>query len=149
MGYSHYWKFFKGSKTAAETEKAYKKAILECQKVAKAYQKTATGNERLSGYTVNTKDGQYGGLNINGKGDEGCEMFMMREHFNQNESFGFCKTYQRPYDTVVVACLAILKYRLKDAFNVSSDGHHAEWNYGVELANKVLKRKIKNPIGLK
>ena len=147
MGYTHYWEFKKPKEIkSSELEKTYQKTIIECQKILNIYNKQCESWERLSGYAAHCKPGQYGGININGKGDEGHENFILREHFNQNDGFTFCKTAQKPYDLAVIACLATLKYRLKDAIEVSSDGCHEDWIDGVELARNVLKRKIPNPI---
>lgn len=151
MGYTHYWTFKhpKGIK-AADLEAKYQQAILECAKVAQAYNNALPKGdpERLSGYTAHTKPGTYGGLDINGKGEYSHDSFQLREHFSENidSGFGFCKTARRPYDTVVTACLSILKYRLGDAIEVSSDGRPADWVRGVFLARTVTKRAIKYPI---
>lgn len=72
----------------------------------------------------------------------------MREHLSQNES-DFCKTNMYPYDTVVTACLIILKHRLGDLIDVASDGRQDDWNDGLILARKItgLKRiQIPNSI---
>lgn len=60
--------------------------------------------------------------------------------------FDFCKTARKPYDTVVVACLAALADILGDDIEVSSDGSPEDWKDGVKLASLTLKRKIKNPL---
>ena len=73
----------------------------------------------------------------------------MREHFRDNfegNEFFFCKTAQKPYDVVVVACLAVLKHRMKDLIVISSDGDSADWWLGVAMARRILKADIKNPI---
>lgn len=148
MGYTHYWTFKKAPKGAAtKTEATYKKALIECQKVVKAYYAVNGG---ISGFTAHTKLGQYGGLAVNGKGEEGHEAFVMPEHYNDNferSSFGFCKTAQKPYDVVVVACLAVLKHRLGDLIEVRSDGYPSDWERGVNMASNILKRDISNPLG--
>lgn len=156
MGYTHYitFKLPKGTK-AATLEANYQTAILECARVAHAYNAECSDkgltDARLSGYTAHTKVGQYGGIELNGKGDLMHETLTLREHFKQNfEEFGngfaFCKTARKPYDTVVVACLAILKYRLGNAVEVSSDGTAGDWVNGVLLARRVIKRKVPNPL---
>jgi hypothetical protein len=103
------------------------------------------GSSCLSGYTAHSKLGQYGGLKVNGKGDASCEDFIMREHLKENEERNSCKTGQFIYDTAVVACLAVLKYRLGDAITVSSDGTTADWEGAVNYAAKVLRRKVTVP----
>jgi hypothetical protein len=148
MGYTHYWTFNNKAGKASNLEARYQKAILECQKVVRAIaedNRKEWGSSGLSGYTAHTKVGQYGGLEVNGKSSDACESFIMREHFSQNESFGFCKTGRRHYDFAVVACLAILQYRLGDAITVSSDGDISGWTEAVAYASKKLRRKIAVP----
>lgn len=140
MGYTHYWTFNKIKGRAAHQERAYQKAIKECNKVIKSFYKTFGG---LSGYSAHA-DG-YGGINVNGKGEEMHEDFILREHFSQNGS-DCCKTARKHYDDVVVACLAILKHRLKDGIEVSSDGCRDDWACGVNIASEVLGVKIPNPM---
>jgi len=147
MGYTHYWQFKaapRGQANAIETE--YQRAMQDCQRVIRQYYKENGG---LSGYSAHTAIGAYGGLNVNGKGEEGHETFAMREHFSQNledSGFGFCKTARKPYDLVVTACLAILKHRLGACIEVSSDGDAQEWRDGVAYARKVARLAIQNPI---
>jgi len=161
MGYTHSFRFRlpKGIR-ASELESAYQLAIVECGKVARAYNQECAerGDEyaRLSGYTAHCKPGTYGGIKLNGKGDLAHEPFELREHFKQNLTerdnngaligSGFCKTDRKPYDTVVVACLAILKYRLDDAIELTTDGNASDWSEGVDLARRVIRRKVPNPI---
>jgi hypothetical protein len=158
MGYTHYWSLKKPSPVkgnADQAERVYKSALLQCAKIAKVWNETCTDqgreDERLSGFSAHTQLGKYGGLHINGKGENAHEDFIFREHFRQNfEEFGngfaFCKTAQKPYDIVVTACLAVLKHRLGDLIDVSSDGNAIDWIEGVRLARQVLGLKIKNPI---
>jgi len=142
MGYTHYWEFKKPKKgTADKIEATYQSAIKECARIVKAYYAVNGG---LSGFTAHTPIGKYGGLQVNGKGDDAHEEFSLREHYRQNfdeESFGFCKTARKPYDIVVVACLIVLKHRLKDLIDISSDGYSDNWKEGLRLAKNVLKLK--------
>jgi len=150
VGYTHYWSFVPAAKgQTKQLEATYQAAILECQKVVgklAEHNREVFGSSLLSGFTAHCTPGQYGGLKIGATQGEGGETFVMREHFNENETQDFCKTNRSSYDTAVVACLAILKYRLKENFHVSSDGGPEEWNVGVQLARNVLNRKIPNPI---
>ena len=158
MGYTHYWGFNKPQKqkgAADAAQKAYRQAVEDCQRVIRAYQRQAGSAERLSGYSAHTTIGKYAGIQLNGKGDLAHESFDLREHFRQaveSDGYGwvgkgsyFCKTAQKPYDVVVVACLCILKYRLKDLINVGSDGDKQDWQAGAGFAAHVLKRKIEVP----
>jgi hypothetical protein len=148
MGYTHYWNFKAAPRGKAnEIETAYKRAMLDCQRIVKQFYAERGG---LSGYSAHCKLGEYGGLNVNGKGEDGHETFTMREHFSQNlddNGHGFCKTARKPYDLVVTACLAVLKHRLGDCIQVSSDGRPTDWARGVEYARKVARLAVKNPIG--
>lgn len=153
MGYTHYWKFRAVPKgQAKQVEETYQLAIRQCQKIIRSYNKSVKEidikhPDRLSGYSAHTKVNDYGGLNFNGTQDLSHEDFTMREHFNQNEGFNFCKTAEKPYDIVVVACLITMKHYLGDLIDVSSDGRDHEWTEGLELAQKVLKIKdLTNPI---
>jgi hypothetical protein len=157
MGYTHYFEFKvpKGIK-ARDLEERYQTAIAECSKVARhwntvvAVKGSVDDFARLSGFSAHTKPSEkYGGLQLNGKGEYAHEPFELREHFKQNMENGAlhsCKTAHKPYDTVIVACLAILKYRLGDAIEVSSDGNATDWMHGVRLARQVIRRAVPNPI---
>jgi hypothetical protein len=139
MGYTHYWRFNvkRGAAgTASKNEKAYQNAIRKCAKVVRFFSTQFGG---LAGYTAHDVSLRYGGLNVNGASYAGkCEDFIMREHLSQNEAFGFCKTRQYPYDTVVTACLLILKHYLKSQIEITSDDTVSDWVDGLELAQKVL-----------
>ena len=145
MGSSHYFEINEIKGMAKVNEMRYKRAIQDCQRIVRTYYKKYGG---LSGYSAHTVIGQYGGLSVNGKGQLAHEDFTLREHFNQNKGFNFCKTDDKPYDLVVTACLAVLAHRLGDAFKVSSDGNAKHWTKGVAYARKVTGLAIKNPIGL-
>lgn len=140
MGYTHYWKFKKVPRgKASQSEKAYQKAVTECNNIIQYYSSSFGG---LSGYSAHSKGLTYGGIKVNGSSRVGsCEDFILREHLSQNESFNFTKTRQYPYDTVIVACLIVLKNRLGDLIEVNSDGMRDDWNDGLILARKVLNLK--------
>jgi hypothetical protein len=142
MGYTHYWEFRIPKRTEINSVEAnYQRAIKDCSKIVKTYYQANGG---LSGFTAHTPIGQYGGLKVNGKGEEGHEDFTLREYFKQNlegDAFNFCKTAQKPYDVVVVACLIVLKARLGKHFEVSSDGYSKDWEEGLNLAQRILKVK--------
>jgi hypothetical protein len=147
MGYTHYFTFKKAPKgKASQIETNYQKALIDCQRIILAYSNVNGG---LSGFSAHTKLGQYGGLNVNGSKEDGHETFVLREHFSQNESFNFCKTARKPYDTVVTACLIVLSYRLGACIDVSSDGDATDWTEGLRLAQKVLKlKRLQIPSGV-
>jgi hypothetical protein len=148
MGHTHYWSFTSNRGKTSQMEKKYQIAIRKCAKVVRYYSETFGG---LSGYTAHDKTFQYGGLKVNGSARVGqCEDFIMREHLSENETFSFCKTRQYPYDTVVTACLIILKHYLGDSIEVKSDGFVSEWADGLILAQKILGLKtLRIPLTIK
>lgn len=148
MGYTQYWSFDKSAGRAKELETKYQKAILECQKVVHRLvneNRRQFGTSFMSGYTAHCKPGEYGGIRLNGIVGKFGEDFVMREHFNQNESTGFCKTNRAAYDDAVMCCLLILKYRLGDAFDIYSDGYIGYWQPWADYVSKILRRKINVP----
>lgn len=146
MGYTHYVGFGQIPRgQAALNEAAYKQAVLECQRLVRAWSKKHGG---ISGYAAHCEPGTYGGLAFNGSRDSGAETFVMREHLNQNEDTWFCKTNRQPYDVLVTACLCILAYRLP-GLTVWSDGDSSDWADGLALAQASLRRKVKLPKGVR
>ncbi len=132
MGYTHYWTF-----GAFIEEKAHKKALQDCRKVIKA-SPVPLGNWEGTG-----KPKLQDGFNFNGVGADAHENLMMGKEPNREN--WFCKTAQKPYDIVVVACLCILQDSLGTSFNATSDGDPHEWEDGRALASKVLGRAITIP----
>lgn len=150
MGYTHYWSFTAPKRgETAKIEKAYQAAIKDCARIARAYY---TVNGGLSGYTAHTPVGKYGGLKINGKGDDAHEEFSMREYFKENlepDKFNFCKTARKPYDVVVTACLIVLANALPKNFRVDSDGNKGDFVAGLDLARRVTKKTLEIPSNLR
>lgn len=149
MGHTNYWKFSSAPKgEAKQVEETYQLAIRQCQRLIRAYNadlkaQDAKHPNRLSGYSVHTKVGQYGGLEFNGVQDEGHETFSMREHFSENEGFNFCKTNRKPYDVAVKACLLVFKKYLGDLIEISADTRNdSEWDEARELIEKHSRLKL-------
>jgi hypothetical protein len=155
MGYTHYWTFKKPAKGKAdETEALYQKAIKDIASIALHWNATCIfDSDRLSGYTAHVKSNKYGGVKINGKKENAHEDFILREHYKENlegsngiggyhNPMHFCKTAQKPYDDVIVASLIVLKHYLGDLIEVSSDGRFEDWENGLQLAKRVLKRRL-------
>lgn len=85
-------------------------------------------------------------LLFNGVGEDGHETFYFdRNDRKKGTDFEFCKTAYKPYDIVVVACLAYLAHFC--GVNVRSDGGMDDWSAGVALANRVSDVTIPNPLG--
>jgi len=146
MGYTHYFTFLDCHGNTATVERAYQNAIKDCNKIIAAYYNKNKGTElSLSGYSAHSNN--YGGINLNGKGELGHEAFNLREHFKQNLGFNFCKTARKPYDIVVTACLVVLKYHLANFIEVSSDGQNIDWIQGLNLAYESTDNiRLFNPI---
>jgi hypothetical protein len=149
MGYTNYWTCHKAKHgNAKKAEETYQLAIRQCQRVVKSYNKQLKALDpkhpaRLSGYTAHCDVSEYGGLNVNGVADLACESFTMREHWNENTDFDFCKTNERPYDVVVKACLLIMKHYMGDLIEISADdgGDQSDWMNAYELVERVTKIK--------
>lgn len=140
MGYTHYWSFKKAERgQIVKTEKNYQRAVLECTKVIQYYSRVFRG---LSGFSPHAPIDLYRGLEVNSSQRIGVgEPFTLRERYALNKIPDFCKTNRLPYDTVVTACLIILKHRLGEMIEVKSDGRQDDWNDGLILARKILKIK--------
>lgn len=149
MGYTHYWKFHEAPRgKTKELEATYQKAILECQKVVRILaeeNRSQYGSSFMSGYSAHCRPGEYGGIKLNGSRGNDCEDFIMREHYNQNDSSNFCKTNRNYYDDAVIACLLVLKYRLGDSITVNSDGDSDEWQPVADRVSEILRRKVTVP----
>jgi len=118
--------------------------LIDCRKIVKASpvplgDAYGEGNPKL----VN-------GVWFNGVGENAHETFALgktpiREHCNPAcRGFNFCKTANKPYDLIVVACLCVLQHHLGKQVEVSSDGNEVDWKAGTAFANKVL--CLKNPL---
>lgn len=88
-----------------------------------------------------------GAISFNGDAAQGedHESFYLEATASGNGEFEFCKTAEKPYDLLVVACLAVLADRAKGV-KVLSDGSTEDWAKGAKFASKTLKRIIRNPI---
>lgn len=82
-------------------------------------------------------------IRFNGVGDGGHETFFLSPAPTE---FEFCKTANKPYDTVVVGVLASLAEHARDNAKVTSDGDSTEWADGIAFASRTLGRSIRCPI---
>lgn len=137
MGFTHYWE-----KDSDVDEKAYAAALKDIAAIVKSQAKILAGGTGEE----NTKPKTSGGIVFNGIEGDSHETFMLpktAKEFHRD----FCKTAQKPYDIVVVASLARLAE--VDGISIGSDGDAEDWTDGVNLASKVLGRRIKNPFQTK
>jgi hypothetical protein len=83
---------------------------------------------------------------FNGMGDDAHETFAWDAVVSSQPAHAagqpmlsdFCKTAEKPYDTVVVAVLLWLKDCYTDAVDISSDGYWSEWYDGRDLFRTVF-----------
>lgn len=135
MGYTHYWE-----DTSDIDIAEYNAAIKDIAKIVKAKVDILANGHGDEG----SKPGFESDIWFNGQGDDSHETFYLPKDPAQFEKFSFCKTAQKPYDVVVVACLTRLAE--VDGIKVSSDGSAGDWEEGVKLASDILGRKLENPI---
>lgn len=129
MGYTHYWR-----RNPDIDPAAWAQAIADCEKIIEA---TAEPFELDV-----SSDGNQIWFNGNAARGQDHEDFVVPRHPSDLEGFAFCKTACKPYDTIVVACLA----RLAEAgLVVSSDGGAADWEDGIKVAADVLGRQLACP----
>jgi hypothetical protein len=137
MGYTHYWKIEKVSQHSTR----WGRLFADLGKIVKASPVPLGGwDGELPNPAV--EDGR---ISFNGLYDDSHETFQISST-DLDVDRPFCKTARKPYDIVVVACLAALKDIFGDECSVSSDGYRLEWAEGVQLASDVLGRPIENPI---
>ena len=145
MSYTHYWKLDK-----TVTQANYRKALTSIKKIVEL--KGDKGGMLDSLYNpllangwgqVNTLPEFEDGINFNGIGDDAHETFSLPKQF-KDINYNSCKTDEKPYDIIVVACLAVLA-EVKGV-TVSSDGGKESWDSGSNLASMVLGRQVVNPL---
>lgn len=135
MGYTHYWD------NVAPLYDNYRAAVEDCAQIVQASPVPLADGFGEAG-TKPELSIPEGVVRFNGLGPDMYETFDV----TPGEGSGFCKTEHRPYDVVVVACLA----RLAEAgLAVRSDGNRKGWTEGLALASTVLGRDIPCPEGIR
>jgi hypothetical protein len=135
MGYTHYWKITerldkdwdKWTSFLPDAMKimSYAEAKLDIP-LADAFGETK-GDEQIS----------LSGVSMNGYAENSHDSFVLSPEVTE---FDFCKTAQKPYDTVVTAILVLAKETFGEAIEVSTDGELEDWNDGLYLYEKSLNR---------
>ncbi len=152
MGYTHYWRY------APTKLRGWKAAIGDCDRIVGTV---------AAQYDLDLSENGKADLWFNGRGDNAHEDFVIprtiggvkdelalrreqfakicrnKEELDSQARFAFCKTAQKPYDIVVVACLCVLS---ETGLEISSDGNASEWAAGHALAQEILGRAVGNPI---
>jgi len=131
MGHTHYWE--RNERVFGYDE--FLEVAQACKKVCEATKASISMELDSAEPPIFTKDT----IRFNGRGDEGCETFMVKRV--DAEESDFCKTEKRPYDTCVTACLVILRDKLK--FTISSDAKDKKKKLtGFEDAEKFVKKVL-------
>ena len=122
MGYTHYWMCCAGRLPT--------QAVATLQEIlTAAYEEGVVQYERDDTLPPVVTETQ---VRFNGVDEQGHETFLFDMGDSNRRSdgfrFDFCKTARKPYDTVVMKVLIVLKYYLGDALKVTSDGRFDdEW----------------------
>lgn len=139
MGYTHYWEFKKS-----------KIDLLNVKKAFDVLKDVVNSNNELLAWGNGTGEPEVTDSVIcfNGIEDDSHESFYI-DIFNIKD-FDFCKTARKPYDKVVVICLMVLKYYLKDGISISSDGYKGDENFddSITLFNKYVPDENIDPYSL-
>jgi len=125
MGYTHYWTIENGIEQSKWDE------FLQG---ARQIIETATE----AGILLEDNSAESA-IYINGVGADSHEVFVIT---SEDIGFNFCKTAQKPYDTVVTAILIHLKQSLGSQVVVTSDGDWSDWEDGRLLYETVYDKKI-------
>lgn len=124
MGYTHY--FTRKPNTVIPTE--------VWQDVLDAKQAILDYHNAIGGCPIQD-DSTDGVINLNGVAPDDFETF----YIDPDEfGFNFCKTGQRPYDTVVVAILCAIDVLAGPYFAITSDGDRKDWQDGLDLARESI-----------
>jgi hypothetical protein len=120
MGYSHYWTLENGIEASkwADFIKGAKEII-------------ATAKD-AGIFVADFSEGDT--IHINGIGYGAHEDFVIS---TEDVGYDFCKTAQKPYDTVVTALLIQLKRSLGKDVVIKSDGNWNDWESGCLLFETV------------
>lgn len=121
MGYTHYWTLENGIE---QTDWNY--FLVGARHIIDTAQNSG----------IQIIDGSAGAaIFFNGFGAGSHETFQIT---SEDVGFNFCKTAQKPYDTVVTACLIHAKKVFGGNIRVSSDGDWSEWQSGVLLYEQIF-----------
>lgn len=134
MGYTHHWN------NRSKDRDAYREGLKAVRSIV--------GNSPVplaNGYGDRGTEPEVSPrIFFNGVGpDDDHETFHLPAEPTQG--FEFCKTAYKPYDLIVVACLAAMQEIVGKDFAVSSDGESADWMEGCKFASEILGRRIPVP----
>jgi len=140
MGYTHYWKITQRLDSPNELQHISWYDFLEDveQIISFGYSHFEYAvadpmGERLQDYEISDK---Y--IALNGFGSEAHESFVFTPAVIE---FDFCKTAQKPYDSVVTAILILAKEYFPEWLEVTSDGTAKDWQKGYYLFRASMQRE--------
>lgn len=148
MGHTHYWDF-----SAKPNKKKYNKAK-ELISDFVLYAKDVKDFELVGGSGSPMESVELGSIvRFNGCGKNSCESFNLGKTPSKHSEY--CKTWERPYDAVVVGALILLKGEMGDDIRVSSDGfgnpggpnQYFDLGPGIMLLIDFLSDKMEFPRG--
>ncbi len=130
MGYTHYWE------RKQEIDKdVFKDIVGDIKKVMPfVTAEISIGSGDGEGRKFKLDNGQ---IHFNGVGIWHHEDFFFPRNLI-HYPYNYVKTNRKPYDTAVVACLAIIKVHLGHDIHISTDGDDADWKHGIELCSNIL-----------
>ena len=125
MGYTHYWTLGNGIEQAD-----WDKFLVGARQII----------ETADAAGIALQDDSAGAaIFSNGVGANAHEAFVIT---SEDVGFNFCKTAQKPYDTVVTSILIHLKQSLGALVVVTSDGSWNDWSDGRLLYETVYDKNI-------
>ena len=130
MGYTHYWTLENGVEESAWSE--------FFDGAAKILETAKDAGIQLEDDSLNTV------IHFNGVGEGAHETFAITP---LDVGFNFCKTAEKPYDTVVTAILILLKETLRENVKVTSDGDWNDWQGGQLLYETVFDKQPESILG--
>lgn len=134
MGYTHYW-----YKDKTLHKRAFDRFSKDCRKIIDQIVSEDNG--------IELEDIETTGDLVFFNGDHETFVFERKtdhpdwappERKKEKKVFDFCKTEQKPYDVVVVACLVLAKHYFGDQVIFKSDGKPQEMEDGIKLVRQVL-----------
>jgi hypothetical protein len=143
MGYTHYYTI-NGQGLAISRDISYKKFTVFAESIITAAEEAGIQLADGHGETAGAWEISNDRVSLNGLGEDAHETFMVARG-GEVDMFNFCKTAQKPYDTVVTALLIALHASYGDSVDISSDGGSADWVRGLELFESATGLKGKIP----
>jgi hypothetical protein len=133
MGYTHYWTIHQ------PIPEELWKTICTAAAAASVVWRATTGHSIAWESDEPTRACEFGPerIRFNGVGEEGHETFYLTPEATGSHTIEFCKTAEKPYDSLVTAILAIAESTAAGYISVSSDGDRPDWEAGLDIAHLI------------